>query len=124
MRACQTPAWVTWALFPDANITAFGDAVWWAITTMTTVGYGDRYPTTGTGRMAAALMLGGITLLGVMTATLASWLVEHVSVAEQQQTADLREELALVSTKLDQLLANRSSEGRSGRGSSTSGPES
>lgn len=91
---------------PDANIRGFGDAIWWSITTMTTVGYGDRYPTTGTGRLAAAaLMLGGITLLGVVTATLASWLLEHVSIVEQQQTADLLEELALVSAKLDQMLA-------------------
>lgn len=92
----------------EANIRGFGDAIWWAVTTMATVGYGDRFPTTGTGRLAAAaLMLGGITLLGVVTATLASWLLEHVSVVEQQQTADLREELALVSAKLDRMLANQ-----------------
>ena len=62
---------------PDRNIVSFGDAIWWAITTMTTVGYGDRYPTTGIGRLAAAaLMVGGITLLGVVTATFASWFIE------------------------------------------------
>jgi hypothetical protein len=53
---------------------------------MTTVGYGDRYPTT-VGRLAAAgLMIGGIALLGVVTATLASWLIEQVA-----ETPDRRE---------------------------------
>lgn len=79
---------------PEANIVNFSDALWWAVTTMTTVGYGDRYPTTGQGRIiATGLMIGGIAILGVVTATLASWLVEHVSDAEQQQTDALRAEL-------------------------------
>jgi voltage-gated potassium channel len=75
----------------DANITTIGDALWWAITTITTVGYGDRYPTTTTGRaIAVGLMIAGIALLGVVTATLASWLVERVSAenaAERTATA-------------------------------------
>ena len=65
---------------PGANITTIGDALWWSVTTITTVGYGDRYPTTTTGRViAVGLMLAGIALLGVVTATLASWLIERVS---------------------------------------------
>ncbi|UNX54051.1 potassium channel family protein [Georgenia sp. TF02-10] len=51
----------------EANISGFGDGLWWAITTVTTVGYGDRYPVTTTGRFVAlALMIGGVALLGVV----------------------------------------------------------
>ncbi|EXG80769.1 potassium channel family protein [Cryptosporangium arvum] len=61
---------------PDANIRTFPDAVWWAMTTMTTVGYGDRFPVTAQGRaMAAVLMLAGIAILGIVTASIAAWFI-------------------------------------------------
>ncbi|MFE4545455.1 ion channel [Arthrobacter sp. NPDC056727] len=64
---------------PDAKILTFGDAVWWAVATITTVGYGDMYPVTPLGRfVAAALMMSGIAVLGVVTAAIASWLVRRV----------------------------------------------
>ncbi|MFI9811100.1 potassium channel family protein [Saccharothrix variisporea] len=70
---------------PDATITTFGDAAWWTLTTISTVGYGDRYPVTWEGRLVAALlMIGGIALLGVITGTIASWLVERLSGVEEQ----------------------------------------
>jgi voltage-gated potassium channel len=60
-----------------SNIKSFGDGLWWAITTVTTVGYGDRFPTTTEGRVIAfALMLVGISLMGVITASVAAWFVK------------------------------------------------
>ncbi|MEK7859858.1 MAG: ion channel, partial [Chloroflexota bacterium] len=60
----------------DGNIRTFGDALWYGIVTMTTVGYGDLTPTTAGGRLAAVLlMIGGAGLLSGLTATFASILV-------------------------------------------------
>ena len=60
-----------------SNIKSFGDGLWWALTTVTTVGYGDRYPTSTEGRaIAFALMLVGISLMGVITASVAAWFVK------------------------------------------------
>ena len=60
-----------------SNIKNFGDGLWWAITTVTTVGYGDRFPITSTGRvLAVCLMVVGISLMGVITASVAAWFVK------------------------------------------------
>jgi len=60
-----------------SNIKNFGDGLWWAITTVTTVGYGDRFPTTTEGRfLAVGLMIMVISLMGVITASVASWFVK------------------------------------------------
>ncbi len=76
---------------PGATIASFGDAVWWACATMTTVGYGDVYPVTTTGRLVGVgLMIAGIALLGTVTATVASWLVE--AVAEEDEAEHRAEE--------------------------------
>ncbi len=93
------------------TITSFGEGMWWAITTMTTVGYGDRYPVTATGRLiASALMIGGIALLGVVTAILSSWLVERVAeandadrVATQGHIDQLAEQLSALHAELREL---------------------
>lgn len=76
---------------PGGSISGFGDALWWALTTVTTVGYGDEFPVTLTGRfVAGGMMIAGILLLGVITASLASWFVEKVEEmrVEEQETQD------------------------------------
>lgn len=73
---------------PDANIKSFGDALWCVAATMSTTGYGDRYPTTGEGRFAAVmLMVGGIGMLGMVTSILATWLANKVKAADPDDVA-------------------------------------
>lgn len=64
---------------PGASITDFGEAIWWSFVTVTTVGYGDLSPVTWQGRsIAIGLMITGVALIGIVTATLASWIVDCV----------------------------------------------
>ena len=104
---------------PEGAITTYGDALWWAIVTITTVGYGDLAPATTEGRIVAALMmLFGIALLGVITGLLATFLVDKVSLEKEAEAAktdttndlagfkdeirDLRTELAALRADLAQ----------------------
>jgi voltage-gated potassium channel len=72
-----------------STILNYGDALWWAIATVTTVGYGDKYPVTAGGRgIAVVLMLVGIGLIGVLTATVASYFVEEKADREKAELTD------------------------------------
>ena len=95
---------------PESKIHTLGDALWWATTTVTTVGYGDLSPVTPAGKLVAvALMIGGIALVGSVTATLASWIVQRVAqedvaaeVATRAEIEELRDEIR----RLSNLLTN------------------
>ncbi|WP_306171340.1 potassium channel family protein [Porphyromonas gingivalis] len=61
---------------PTSNITTAEDAIWWSYVTITTVGYGDKYPVTTEGRIIAMfLMTAGVGLFGTFTAYIASLFV-------------------------------------------------
>jgi voltage-gated potassium channel len=69
---------------PHATIVSFGDAIWWACVTVTTVGYGDYSPVTVTGRLlAVVLMAGGIAIIGTSSATIVSYLNERITQTRQ-----------------------------------------
>lgn len=87
-----------------ANITSFGDALWWSVTTVTTVGYGDRYPVTSEGRfVAVGLMLAGIALIGVVTASFATWLLDRVRQVERDAQIDVTASLDALRAEIAEL---------------------
>ena len=105
---------------PDANILRGGDSLWYSIVTITTVGYGDRYPVTPGGRITAMfIMFMGVGIIGALASILSSILVGSPSApaeeapgtapapAVEQELAAIREELAT----LRQLLENMSTGG-------------
>ena len=87
---------------PQGAITSFGTALWWAVVTSTTVGYGDVAPITPAGRaIAVVLMIVGIALLSLVTANVASLFVEQ---DVQDENDELKAELATLHEKLDLLI--------------------
>ena len=117
---CASPAWIPAAALlllmgalaaldaernaTGSNIQTFGDALWWAASTITTVGYGDVTPISTTGRfIAVALMVGGIALLGTVTATIASWFVEQVNEKEEASQLATRQQVAELAARIDYL---------------------
>lgn len=106
-----------------SNINNFGDAIWWALVTTTTVGYGDYFPVTLEGRIvAAALMVLGISLIGVVTASVAAWFVrlttaesderDEASIAKnEKEIRRLHSKIDRLENKIDTLLADHKPQG-------------
>ncbi|WP_299535466.1 potassium channel family protein [uncultured Streptomyces sp.] len=119
---------------PKASITSFPLALWWAVETATTVGYGDLYPVTLAGRIIAGIvMLVGISVFSIVTASLATWFVGSAAAgarrltrvvghAEARGRADVDQELRSLHTRFDRLehLLTRDDGRGSGRGTGSS----
>jgi voltage-gated potassium channel len=86
-----------------SSIHNFGDALWWAAVTVTTVGYGDKYPASPGGRgVAVVLMLAGIGLIGMLTASVASYFVQEKA---DEEKAELNQRLDRIEAMLARVLA-------------------
>jgi len=89
----------------DAKITSIGDAFWWAMATVTTVGYGDVYPVTTEGRIIASIvMIVGIAILGIFISTLGATMIESRLKEKKYTTPKLANQAKeLIKKEIDEL---------------------
>ena len=90
---------------PD-TFTSIGLAYWWAVTTVTTVGYGDVVPESPGGRVVAAmLMLTGLALIPTLTSVIVSTLIGKRHAADQQRIIEMEESVAVTLERIEERLA-------------------
>jgi voltage-gated potassium channel len=97
---------------PDANIKNTGDAFWWAFVTMTTVGYGDKYPLSTEGRIiGCVLMTAGAGLFATLTGLIASMFLQ--SRTSDSELKQLAEEVRTLAHKIETIDLPRSNDSNS-----------
>lgn len=89
----------------ESNIKTADDALWWALSTITTVGYGDRYPVTPEGRfIAGVLMCAGVGLFGMFSGFLAAWFVAPAANQERGELEALNDEVRQLRAMLEKAV--------------------
>jgi voltage-gated potassium channel len=89
----------------NGNIRGAGDAIWWSITTMTTVGYGDHYPTTWGGKVVSIFpMLCGIGVFGLVTSLVSTWILGEEEEKQSDELRQIHTRLDAIEKKLDELV--------------------
>jgi voltage-gated potassium channel len=87
-----------------SHIHTFGDALWWACVTITSVGYGDIAPVTLIGRfVAVGVMIAGLALLGTVTATLASFFLDRVEDTTKEENDETQAAIATLTSEIQAL---------------------
>ena len=103
----------------EANIKTPADALWWSVSTITTVGYGDFYPVTMIGRIVAiVLMTAGVGLFGTFTAYIASFFLQQKKAEEESRKIEMLAELRAIKEQLDRIEKSTGSNGRESSASS------
>jgi voltage-gated potassium channel len=88
---------------PNGNITTGGDALWWGYVTATTVGYGDKYPTTPGGRIVGTMMLTiGVALFATFSGFLANAFLSHKAEKPEPERTDAGDALRELERLLDE----------------------
>jgi voltage-gated potassium channel len=89
----------------ESSIRTAGDAVWWSIGTLTTVGYSDLHPVTAEGRLIGILLMtAGVAVLGTLTGLLASWFLAPQEAGRDAETKALIEEIAALRAVIEERL--------------------
>jgi len=93
---------------PDANIKTPEDALWWAIVTITTVGYGDKYPVSSEGRlMAGFLMVVGVGFFGVLSGFVAAWFLKPQTQKKDNDIEALADEIRQLRELLESKIMKK-----------------
>jgi voltage-gated potassium channel len=99
---------------PESNIKTAEDAIWWAFATITTVGYGDRFPVTSEGRFVAALLMcAGVGLFSTFSGLLAAWFLAPGMPGDESDTAALHREVKALREVIERMQARIDRDGMS-----------